>query len=187
MFLDAALATTAEQGVEAVTARSLAAAIGYSPGTIYQVFENLDDVVAQLKAAILDQLIGRLDAAPARGAPRQRMLALVDVYVAFATEQPRLWHALFEADQPSGGALPEWFGQHISLGLARVEAVLAPLFDEEDGSGARRAATTVWAGLHGIVALARSSTVSRAAGQETRALARDFVETYLVGIAARRT
>ena len=76
MFLDAALATTAEQGIEAVTARSLAAAIGYSPGTIYQVFENLDDVVAQLKAAILDQLIGRLDAAPARGAPRQRMLAL---------------------------------------------------------------------------------------------------------------
>ncbi len=187
MFLNAALETTAAEGIEAVTARRLAADIGYSPGTIYQVFENLDDVVAQLKVAILDRLIARLNAVPARGTPEKRLLALIDVYVAFAAEEPRLWHALFEADPPSGAPLPEWFGAHISRGLTLVETVLAPLFKEEDKAGAARAATTIWAGLHGIVSLARSSAVSRASGQETKVLARDFALTYLAGIAARRT
>jgi len=187
MFLEAALATTREHGVDAVTARSLATAIGYSPGTIYQVFENLDDVIVQLKVIILDQLIARLDEAPARGTPEQRILALVGIYVAFAAQEAHLWHALFEAGPPSGAALPDSFGGHISRGLARVEKELVPLFKAGDKAGPARAATTIWAGLHGIIALARSTAVSRASGQDAAALARDFARTYLAGIAARRT
>lgn len=187
MFLSAALKATRTEGIEAVTARRLAADIGYSPGTIYQVFENLDDVVVQLKVTILDRLIERLDAVPERGTPEKRLLALIDVYVAFAAEEPRLWHALFEADSPSGAPLPESFGTHISRGLGLVETVLRPLFPDGDKAGPVRAATTIWAGLHGIVSLARSTAVSRASGQEARALARDFALTYLAGIAARRS
>ena len=186
MFLDAALATTRAQGVEAVTARNLASAIGYSPGTIYQVFENLDDVVVQLKVIVLDRLVARLDEAPARGAPEQRILGLVAVYVAFAAEEPHLWHALFEAGLPSGAALPDSFGGHIARGLGRVERELAPLFAAGDRAGPARAATTIWAGLHGIVALARSTAVSRASRGDAAVLAQDFARTYLAGIAARR-
>ena len=186
MFLNAALEATRTEGIEAVTARRLAADIGYSPGTIYQVFENLDDVVVQLKVIVLDRLVARLDEAPARGTPEQRILGLVAFYVAFAAEEPHLCHALFEAGLPSGAALHDSFGGHIARGLGRVERELAPLFGAGDSTGPARAATTIWAGLHGSVALARSTAVSRASGLDAAGLARDFARTYLAGITARR-
>lgn len=186
MLLEAAWEATEADGVAALTARRLAAAIGYSPGTIYQVFENLDDLVAHLKVRILDRLVERLDGTPASRSPRDRLLALVDLYVAFATEEPRLWHALFEAPLPSGAPLPDWFGDHVRRGLARVEAALAPLFPG-DAATAARGARALWAGLHGIVSLARSQSVSRAGGLDAAALARDFAETYLAGLEARIT
>ena len=186
MLLAAACEATKQDGVEALTARRLAAAIGYSPGTIYQVFENLDDLVVQLKVLILDDLLERLaDAAPG-GTPRQRVLKLVDAYIAFARDEPRLWHALFDAAQPSGAPLPPSFGEHIVGGLRHVEEALAPLFGPRDRTGPARAARTLWAGLHGIVSLARNASVSKASGLDAATMARDFAETYLAGIEARR-
>jgi AcrR family transcriptional regulator len=185
MLLAAAMETVRADGIEALTARRLAAAIGYSPGTIYQVFENLDDLVARLKAIVLDMLVARLDAAPRERTPEKHVGRLVEAYVGFAAEEPRLWHALFDAPLPSGATLPDWFGGHILQGLARVEAAVAPLFAEGDRQGPARAARTLWAGLHGIVALARNGTASRAGGLDAAALSRDFAATYLAGIRAR--
>ena len=58
-------------GFRALTARSVADAIGYSPGTLYNLFENLDDLIIHLNGRTLDALYDRLApdaAAPSHGA-----------------------------------------------------------------------------------------------------------------------
>ena len=44
LILDASTALISEGGLASLSAREVARRIGYSPGTLYNVFENLDDV-----------------------------------------------------------------------------------------------------------------------------------------------
>ena len=47
-------------GLRALTARNVADAIGYSPGTLYNLFANLDELILQLNGRTLDALHDRL-------------------------------------------------------------------------------------------------------------------------------
>ncbi|MBT7646949.1 MAG: helix-turn-helix transcriptional regulator, partial [Rhodospirillaceae bacterium] len=57
MMLDAARHVAATDGPEAITARRIAGDIGYSPGTIYQLFDNLDALIVALKSVILAEIL----------------------------------------------------------------------------------------------------------------------------------
>lgn len=56
MALTAAEQIVLENGYESLSARKVASAIGYTVGTLYLVFENLDDLVLQVNARTLDRL-----------------------------------------------------------------------------------------------------------------------------------
>ena len=58
MALDAAESIVREDGFPALTARKVAARIGYTAGTLYNIFRNQDDLIIHLNARTL----GRLDA-----------------------------------------------------------------------------------------------------------------------------
>ena len=60
LILDAAQDIIEAQGIAGLSAREIARRIGYSPGTIYNMFENLDDVVLNIEARVLDALDQRL-------------------------------------------------------------------------------------------------------------------------------
>ena len=60
LILDAAQEIIQAQGLAGLSAREIARRIEYSPGTIYNMFENLDDVVLNVEARVLDALDGRL-------------------------------------------------------------------------------------------------------------------------------
>ena len=54
LILDAAQDIIQDQGLAGLSAREVARRIAYSPGTIYNMFENLDDVVLHVEARVLD-------------------------------------------------------------------------------------------------------------------------------------
>ena len=56
MAMSSARGIVQQEGLRALTARSLAAAIGYSPGTLYNLFENLDELALHVNASTLDAL-----------------------------------------------------------------------------------------------------------------------------------
>ena len=60
LILDAAQDIIQDQGLAGLSAREVARRIEYSPGTIYNMFENLDDVVLHVEARVLDALDRRL-------------------------------------------------------------------------------------------------------------------------------
>ena len=62
LILDAAQDIIQVQGLAGLSAREIARRIEYSPGTIYNMFENLDDVVLHVEARVLEALDKRLSA-----------------------------------------------------------------------------------------------------------------------------
>ena len=121
MMLDAARHVAATDGPEAITARRIAGDIGYSPGTIYQLFDNLDALIVALKSVILAEILERLDAVNLSGKVRADVLALVDGYLTYERDEPALWRTLFDFSLPGGSEIPESFSHQIAGGLTRVD------------------------------------------------------------------
>ena len=106
LILDAAQDIIQSQGLVGLSAREVARRIEYSPGTIYNMFENLDDVVLHVEARVLDALDKRLSAVLADGNPSDRVDRLAQAYLSFTHEKPRLWNLLFEHHMPAKAQLP---------------------------------------------------------------------------------
>ena len=184
MMLDAARHVAATDGPEAITARRIAGDIGYSPGTIYQLFDNLDALIVALKSVVLSEILERLDALAMTSKVERDVLALVDAYLAYEREEPALWRTLFDLSLPGGSPFPESFAKQIADGLTRVERALLPLnLGKADQITAAR---TLWAGLHGIISLSGNSGLAHSGASSTQALAHHFAATYLKGLTAGR-
>ena len=97
MALTAAEAIIADQGFPALSARKVAGAIGYTVGTLYLVFENLDDLILQVNGRTLDRLHRQIIEDQSDDADAQaRLLQLGHSYIRFADAEPHAWKMIFE-------------------------------------------------------------------------------------------
>jgi len=183
LILDAAQAIIEVNGLAGLSAREIARRIGYSPGTIYNMFQNLDDVVLHIEARILDALDERLAVALADGAPEEKVSRLAEAYLAFTQERPKLWNLLFEHYMPADSQTPAWYQQKLEVLMGRVETAMAPLFPPEADMERHRAARVLWAGVHGITSLATANKLSNVTTEAANLLVRDLIKNYLAGVA----
>ena len=97
-----------EQGVEAVSMRSLAKALGCSPTTPYRYFENKEAILAAVRASILHRVSETLEAVQT-GQPdaaswaRAQLKAFVD----FAFDEPAAYRLVYDLYQPGESQYPE--------------------------------------------------------------------------------
>jgi AcrR family transcriptional regulator len=189
LILDAAQEIIEAQGLAGLSAREIARRIGYSPGTIYNIFTNLDDVVLNVEARVLDDLDARLtelqqgeDAVDTAGG----LVRIAHAYLAFTQERPRLWNLLFEHHMPAGAELPPWYQQKLERLMGQVERALAPHFPPDQEADCKRAARVLWAGVHGITSLSTADKLSVVTTETAGRLIDDLVGTYLAGLARER-
>ena len=181
LILDAAQEIIDAQGLTGLSAREIARRIGYSPGTIYNMFDNLDDVVLHVEARVLDALDQRL-ADIQQGAAEGRVARIAHAYLAFTQEKPRLWNLLFEHHMPPGSELPAWYQQKLEGLMRHVEQALAAHFPADGDGDLRRASRVLWAGVHGITSLSTADKLSVVTTETAGRLIDDLVGTYLAGL-----
>ncbi len=80
-----------EKGVDFLTARKLSDASGYSVGTIYNQFGNMDNFVLIQNYLTLEELYMRLEKIQAMGTPYQRLNLYVREFINFVIENKNLW------------------------------------------------------------------------------------------------
>lgn len=183
LILDAAQDIIDAQGLAGLSAREIARRIEYSPGTIYNMFDNLDDVVLHVEGRVLDALDNRLASVLQDGDPAGKTVRLAHAYLDFTHEKPRLWNLLFEHHLPANAQLPAWYQQKLEGLMARVEEALAPLFPAGKEADRQRAARVLWAGVHGITSLSTADKLSVVTTESAGRLIDDLVGTYLAGLA----
>jgi AcrR family transcriptional regulator len=186
LILDAAQDIIEVHGLAGLSAREIARRIGYSPGTIYNMFENLDDVVLNVEGRVLDALDRRLTEIQKEGeGADSRVVRIAHAYLAFTKEKPRLWNLLFEHHMPAGADLPAWYQQKLEGLMGHVERALAPHFPAGREADLQRASRVLWAGVHGITSLSTADKLSVVTTETAGRLVDDLVGTYLAGLPAR--
>ena len=167
-----------------VTARGVAREIGYTVGTLYNVFDNLDDVLRHMNAATMDALYEYVTADPVDSDPERALRALARRYLAFVGAHRRLWSAVIEFEPQDGATAPDWY-RHKAQRLVKLgEDAIAGLFGPREGAARRRNAYVLWSALYGITALAQTTNSAEADPPDT--LIDALVSTYIAGLQARR-
>jgi len=157
MILGESAALIAEGGLAGFSAREVARRVGYSIGTIHNLFGTSDRLVAAVNTRSFglwaDALRARLAGAPAD--TDARLAALVEGYFAFAHAEPGLWSAIFDHRLPGPDALPPADREARGL-LTDIVAgeVATALGRAADDAGAAALARSLIATVHGHCAMA---------------------------------
>jgi AcrR family transcriptional regulator len=187
LALAAARDLAAQRGLPGLTARNVAKAIGYSPGTLYNLFEDLDDLVMRLNGRTLDELDSALSQATATGDPRRDLGQLLELYLQFVGEHRNLWAVLFDYPAVTARPVPQWYLDKVGKLLSRIEAALRPLFGAADRDAAASAARVLWASLHGICSLSESNKLRVITDRSAREMAEFLVDCLISGLQTKGT
>jgi len=182
LILDASTALIGEGGLSCLSAREIARRINYSPGTLYNVFENLDDLVLTIEGRLIDGLAAELDKVPAQSDPLSQARAMGRAYLDYTSKQPKLWNLLFEHHLPAGREVPLWYQQKLDGVMQRVEAVVAPLMPHRSPEDVTRSAHVLWAGVHGITSLATADKLAVVTSEGAGPLVDLLISAYMAGI-----
>lgn len=171
-----------DAGLEGLSAREIARRIDYSPGTIYNSFENLDDLVLTIEGRLIDSLLDALASLPQEREDRARVQKIARRYLEFVAENPKLWNLLLEHNLPASRAVPDWYRQKLEALMKTLERALLPLAKGGiSDDGLSRSARVLWAGVHGIASLSTANKLSMVASDHAGVMMDDFVRTFLAG------
>src|SRR6266446_5278348 len=85
MAISAAEKIVRKKGVEEISTRKIAAEIGYTSGTLYLVFRNLDDLLLHVNGRTLERLRDSLSGVTVQAyEPVAMVKAICSAYIAFA-------------------------------------------------------------------------------------------------------
>lgn len=151
---EAALSIYLAQGMEAVSFRALADAVGISHTLIYRYVENKDELFAQVRAAAMGRFEDFVRSSERVGESRlERLRTVFDAYVEYVRRRPTEYLLIFSTEQPSPDAYPELLAARRSLFEHAVESVQACVDAGDIQGDARRIAHAFWSGLHGLMTL----------------------------------
>ena len=173
------------EGMGALTARALASRIGYTVGTLYNVFYNLDDILLHVNGRTLDALQKTLYDIPDQYTrPTRILIEFAREYIRFAKENPALWRLVF-ASPPETKGLPEWYREKLQGLVSLIEQLVLPLARPEHSDNARGAAHVLWAGLNGICLLMLNNKLPVNDERPEYVLGESLIVHYLEGFLSR--
>ena len=153
MALDAARRMAEKDGLRGITSRGVAREIGYTIGTIYNLFDDLDDLIVHLNGRTLDELHARLSGLKPGGNAENYLLELARGYMEFTQQHPRLWGLLLEHRLPEGRGPPDWYEARLFRLLGLIERAIEPSLDARQKKKSRHLARVLWSSVHGICSL----------------------------------
>lgn len=176
LILDAAWSIVAEQGVGALTVRKIARTIGYAPGTVYNVFESMDELMLHINARTLDVLYEVLSLDEIAD-----MESMAAAYMGFARDFAPYWMMLFGAELPEERVDVLWYQEKIDRLFLPLEVMLEGVL--RCPQDRRVHARILWSSIHGLCFLqhtGRLASIEKQSGGMV--MAREMIRVYLLGL-----
>ena len=143
------------EGFQSLTARKVASSIGYTVGTLYHVFRNFDDLVIHLNARTIDEMAALIQRNTRRKRnPENRISAMAEFYVQYATDHPDRSRLVFEHQAPRGLPTPIQMKERRDVMFEMVADNLREISPGRMPQEVDHTATALWSGIHGICILA---------------------------------
>lgn len=187
MILDAAETIVMEHGLKGLSTRKVTRDIGYTVGTLYLVFENLDDLVTHINARTLNRLYQLLTGENTKDLTRkERLHRLGQVYVNFAYADPHRWGLIYEYRHSKDRPIPAWYKEKILQMFTIIEEVLKPLAPSRTEGEIEQAASALWAGVHGICMLGITQKLNCGGKDCVLKLVESLMNNFVKGFADRK-
>lgn len=192
LILLAASDIIGREGFSDLSARRIAQSIGYTPGTIYNVFASMDDIYLAINARTLDQLYEALSSPACNNAkktPLENLKKMAKIYESFARQNRPYWLMLFSSSLPESRQQQEWYRGKIDQLFEPLEGLLTPLFDTISPQKKKRqlqiATRTLFSAVHGLFFLQETGRVPLINRADPDANMADYlIEVFVKGIAA---
>lgn len=155
-----ALIETAERriaagGLASLKTRDLASEIGVANGAVYNLVEDVDELILRVGSRTLARLDAALNSAEADGpaSPRDTLVRIAVAYCDFAADNLELWRALFEHRMIPGKPVPEWAVSEQMALFRHIYRPLADLFPKRTPEELGVTARSLFSAVHGMVLL----------------------------------
>ena len=196
----AATDVIAREGHFALRARDLAKAAGCALGAIYGAFPDLDALVNEVKRraidslalrsnVVADEILSGLERAGASAEERSEaaergLQALSALYLGFALENRNLWRTMFEHRIGFGESLEAYLARlsSVFINVERLAKVVAPNLEPDEAAPLAR---VLFAGAHGVIALALGEKLGPTETQALTWQVRQIVGLAVTGLKVR--
>src|SRR3954447_9677752 len=142
-------------GLAGLKTRELARDIGVANGAVYNLVDDMDELILRVGSRTLGRLDAALTASESDGttSPAETLVRIAVAYCDFAAENLALWRALFEHRMAPDKPVPEWAVEE-QLNLFRhIYHPLAKLFPKWTADELGITARSLFAAVHGMVSL----------------------------------
>ena len=150
MILNAAETIVTEEGFSALKVRKIALEIGYTVGSIYMVFNNMDDLIMHVKIRILNDILEQIEKALLL---EPDIVVLAKVYLDYAKNNFNKWNMIFEHRLHKDAEIPDGYQSQVDTLFKCVENLFAKMDPSRSEHDIKLAARSLWGGVHGVCIL----------------------------------
>jgi len=141
-------------GLKHLRARDIAQDAGCAVGSIYNMFDDLDELVLYVNKLTLQEIGDHVQRRLAGiGDPAEQLKQLAVAYKDYALANRNRWAALFEHYLPNENPLPKWYEEALEALFAIIREPIASLEPNLEEMEVAIRANTAFAAIHGIVSV----------------------------------
>ncbi len=173
-----ALKLIEEKGEKGFNARDIAQRMGYTVGTLYYIFKDMEALRFHVSAAILDMFY--TETMEGLKNKKNKLNYHIKKYIQFSQDYQNLWMFLYGLDDMTKKKVPGWYLDKIqTFYLLSVES-LAPYVN--DKRKVHQAAQTILSSVHGMCVLSIRGNRTREKDFGLESMARHMIKNYLRGL-----
>lgn len=150
MVLEASEDIVQDQGFSALKVRKIAADIGYTVGSIYMVFANMNDLHMHIKARTWQKMTLFLNKRIQKPVTLKTVNDFAFYYLEFSLENEGLWRMLFEHQLPVGESTPTWYVHERYAVIGLFYQLLKSLNTHHSEEQLRQTAQVLIEGVQGV-------------------------------------
>jgi len=174
------------QGVEALTTRAVAGVIGYSVGTLYNIFNDFEDYLLHVNCKTFtkleDYLHQRLSEKEANSYEELQIVFIE--FVTFTEENKNLWQLIVQSHSAYDKPYPKWYLRRLVKLLRMLEVPFCKLFSYLSKKEAKRAARVLWIALFSTCSVIRGAKNTIVGGNDNKTINLILANTYIAGLMA---
>lgn len=185
LALESAIDIVKKEGLQALTARHLAQTIGYTPGTLYNLFGSMDGLFFLINGLTLDRLhkaIANAAFSPAANGLVETLKIMARTYMKFAHENKALWLMVFHPSVLQEEKAPDWYRQKVKDEFVPLEQALSPLFEGRNAHQKALAARVLWSSVHGICLMQITGKIDLISDEDAHTMSDYLIENFIKGL-----
>ncbi len=165
-----------------LSTRQIATKMGYTVGTLYQIFKNLPDLLLHVNARTLKRLYNdclKLDIK--QHSAEQNILAYANLYLEFAHTHQGLWTLIFDNKVLGDEALPDWYLLQVNALFSLIEQQLRQINPRSSEQQITQVSRVLWSSVHGICTLSINNNLFVQSACSSQELIASLVQNFLKG------